>query len=135
MISFAEVNWLAVIVGVIGSNVLGFLWYGPLFGETWMRMIGKTRDEIEASSSMYIVAIVGAAIAMTVLAVFVNAIGAASFVDGLIAGAVAWIGLGATATFLYTTFEGPPTNVWFLNAVYNLIVWTVMGGVFAVWTA
>lgn len=135
MISFADVNWLAVIVGVIGSNVLGFLWYGPLFGETWMRMIGKTRDQIEASGSMYVVTIVGAAIAMTALAIFVGAVGASTLVEGLIAGAVAWIGLGATATFLYTTFEGPPVNVWFLNAVYNLIVWAVMGGVFAIWTA
>lgn len=135
MISFADVNWLAVLVGVVGSNVLGFLWYGPLFGEMWMRMIGKTPDEIEANNSMYIVTILTSAIAMTVLAVFVGAVGASSFVDGLIAGALAWIGLGATATFLYTTFEGPPTNVWFLNAVYNLIVWAVMGGVFAIWTA
>ncbi len=135
MISFANVNWLAVIVGVIASNVLGFLWYGPLFGEMWMRMIGKTRDQIQASNSMYIVTVVGAAIAMTTLAIFVGAVGAATFVEGLVAGTVAWIGLGATATFLYTNFEGPPTNVWFLNAVYNLIVWAVMGGVFAVWTA
>lgn len=135
MISFANVNWLAVIAGVIGSNVLGFLWYGPLFGEMWMRMIGKTRDEIQASSSMYVVTVVTSAIAMTVLAVFVGAVGASSFLDGLVAGVVAWIGLGATATFLYTTFEGPPVNVWFLNAVYNLIVWAVMGGIFAVWAA
>lgn len=135
MISFADVNWLAVLAGVIGSNVLGFLWYGPLFGEMWMRMIGKTMDEIESNNSMYLVTVVTSAIAMTVLAVFIGAVGAASFVDGLIAGAVAWIGLGATATFLYTAFEGPPTNVWFLNAVYNLIVWAVMGAVFAIWTA
>lgn len=134
MVSLTEVNWLAVIVGVVVSNFLGFLWYGPLFGEAWMRMIGKTREEIEASPTMYLVTVVGAAITMTVLAVFVNAVGANSFVQGLIAGAVAWIGLGATATYLYTTFEGPPVSVWSLNALYNLIVWGVMGGVFAIWT-
>jgi hypothetical protein len=46
---------------------------------------------------------------------------------------VTWVGIGATATFVYTTFEGPPTNVWMLNAAYQLVIYAVIGGVFAVW--
>jgi hypothetical protein len=30
MFSLAGINWIAVIVGVVLSNALGFLWYGPL---------------------------------------------------------------------------------------------------------
>lgn len=134
MISFEGVNWLAVVVGVIGTNVLGFLWYGPLFGAAWMRMIGKTADEIESDPSMYLVTVVASAITMTTLAVIVATFGAVSFVDGLFVGALAWIGVGATTTFVYTTFEGPPTNVWALHAIYQLVAFAAMGGVFAVWT-
>ena len=132
MVSFGGINWLAVLVGVVASNALGFLWYGPLFGETWLRMIGKKREELHASSSMYAVTALASAITMVALGLIVHAFGADSFVQGLIAGVVTWVGIGATATFVYTAFEGPPTNVWMLNAAYQLVIYAVMGGVFAV---
>jgi len=133
MVSFAGVNWLAVLVGVVASNALGFLWYGPLFGKAWLRMIGKKQEELQANPSMYVITAVASAITMVALSLIVHAFGAGSFVQGLIAGVVTWVGIGATATFVYTTFEGPPTNVWMLNAAYQLVIYAVMGGVFAVW--
>lgn len=135
MPDFASINWLAVVVGVIASNALGFLWYGPLFGDRWLRMIGKTRDEIEGMRpTQFVATIVTSLITMIVLAVVVDSFGAASFVDGLVAGAVANIGLSATSTYVYTSFEGPPVNVWSLFAIYQVLIFAVMGGVFAVWT-
>jgi len=133
MVSFAGINWLAVIVGVVVSNALGFLWYGPLFGNAWMRMIGKRREEIQSEPSMYIITMVASAITMVVLAVIVRAMGSANLLEGALAGAVTWLGIGATATFVYTTFEGPPTNVWALNGAYQLVVYVVMGALFAIW--
>jgi len=134
MLDFGSINWIAVVVGVVVSNALGFLWYGPLFGERWMRMIGKTQDEIEASPTMYLVTGISSLITMIVLALAIDAFGAGSFVEGLIIGAVVNIGISATSTFVYTSFEGPPVNVWGLFAIYQLLVFAVMGGVFAVWT-
>ena len=133
MVSMSGTNWLAVVVGVVVSNVVGFLWYGPLFGNTWLRIIGKKREDIEASPSMYAVTAVASLVTMVVLAMVVAAFGAQTFVDGLVAGAVAFIGLGATATFVFTTFSGPPVGAWFLLAAYQLLVHGVMGGVFATW--
>ena len=133
MVSMSGINWLAVVVGVVVSNVVGFLWYGPLFGNTWLRIIGKKREDIEASPSMYAVTAVASLVTMVVLAMIVAAFGAETFVDGLVAGAVAFIGLGATATFVFTTFSGPPVGAWLLLAAYQLLVHGVMGGVFATW--
>ncbi len=134
MLDFDSINWLAVLAGVVVSNALGFLWYGPLFGDRWMRMIGKTRDEIEASPIIFVVTIVSSLLTMIVLALVVDAFGAASFVEGLIIGAVANIGLSGASTYVYTSFEGPPVNVWALFAIYQLLIFALMGGVFAVWT-
>lgn len=130
MPSLSDVNWLGVLIGVIFSNALGFLWYGPLFGKTWLNMIGKTEDEIEAEPTMYVVTALASAVAMIGLSVIVTAFGAATLVEGIVAGLVAFIALGAPATFVYTTFEGPPTNVWGLFAAYQLVVYGVMGAVF-----
>ena len=32
-----EINYLAVLVAAIASMALGFLWYGPLFGNQWKK--------------------------------------------------------------------------------------------------
>ena len=133
MLDFGAVNWLAVVAGVVFSMILGFLWYGPLFGKRWMAMSGKTEEDTQAEPSMWILTIIASALAMTALALIVAAFGADSFADGVIAGVVPWV-LAAAALFTHSLFEGTHTGVWALFVVYQLIVWGVMGGVFAVWT-
>ncbi len=133
MISFASVNWLGVVVGMVVSMILGTLWYGPLFGKAWMAMIGKRAEEIESDPMDYLKTAIAAFVAMIFLNLAVNAFGAASLVEGAIQGALVFIGFGATATFVYTTFEGPPQKVWLLYSAYQVVVFIIMGAVFAIW--
>ena len=67
MVSFAAVNWLAVLLGTLLSMALGALWYGPLFGQLWLKLIGKTEDELESNPVMYIKTAVAAFIGMLAL--------------------------------------------------------------------
>jgi hypothetical protein len=43
-----KINHLAVLIGIILQFVLGFLWYGPFFGDPWMEMVGLDMDMILA---------------------------------------------------------------------------------------
>jgi len=133
MISIASVNWLAVLVGTVVSMALGALWYGPLFGQLWLKMIGKTEDELEADPTTYIKTAVAAFLGMLALNLVVVSFGATTFLAGLVAAAFIFIGIGATTTFVYTTFEGPPEKVWLLYVTYHLVVYLIMGGIFAIW--
>jgi hypothetical protein len=133
MFSFASVNWLAVAVGMVVSMFLGFLWYGPLFGKTWLRLIGKSPEEIESDPMMYAKTAVAAFVAMLFLNMVVGSLGAISFLSGFIVGALTFLGFGATQTFVYTTFEGPTEKVWLLFGSYQILVFAIMGGVFAIW--
>ena len=48
-----NVNWLAILVGALVPMVMGFVWYNPnLFGNAWMRSIGKTEEELKAGGNM-----------------------------------------------------------------------------------
>jgi hypothetical protein len=133
MIIFSGVNWLAVVVGMIVSMAMGALWYGPLFGNLWLSMIGKTVDEIEGDPMDYIKTAVAAFIAMLFLNLVVVSFGVQSLIGGVVTGVLTFIGFGATMTFVYTTFEGPEEKVWLLYAAYQLVVFAIMGAVFAVW--
>ena len=45
---FAQVNWLALIVGFVLSFVLGGFWYSPkMFGKGWAKGVGHDRKKME----------------------------------------------------------------------------------------
>ncbi len=46
-----QVNWLAVIVAALVPMVVGFLWYGPLFGRRWLALMEMTAEEIQEGFS------------------------------------------------------------------------------------
>jgi hypothetical protein len=133
MVSLAGINWIAVLVGVVLSNALGFVWYGPLFGKPWMKAIGKTPDQLQARPTNYVVTVVGSLISMVVLAMAVGAFGSAGVVAGGVLGAVLYVGLQGIASYTHSMFEGRSTTLWWINALYNLVLFIVMGAVFAVW--
>ena len=37
-----EINFLVVVLGAIIAMILGAIWYGPLFGNIWLKIIGAT---------------------------------------------------------------------------------------------
>ena len=47
-----EINYYAVVVCGVLSMVLGFVWYGPLFGKKWMEVVGVRQDDVEARKKM-----------------------------------------------------------------------------------
>lgn len=133
MLPLDTVNWIAVVIGMLLSMVAGALWYGPIFGKLWLRLIDKTMEEIEENPMDYLKTAIAACVAMLFLNMVVVAFGARTFGAGLLTGALVFIGFGATQTLVYTLFEGPKESVWLLHASYQLIVFTIMGGVFSIW--
>lgn len=47
-----EINYLAIIVCAIIAMALGALWYGPLFGKKWLKVIGADKADLEARKKM-----------------------------------------------------------------------------------
>ena len=35
-----NLDWLAIVIGMVVAGVLGFLWYGPAFGKLWAAKTG-----------------------------------------------------------------------------------------------
>src|SRR6185436_14843632 len=38
------INWAAIAACVVAGMVFGFLWYGPIWGKTWGRLMGFPAD-------------------------------------------------------------------------------------------
>ncbi len=96
-----EVNWLAVLVSAIASMVIGFIWYGPLFGKQYSSAMGfdqmdevKRQEMRKGMAKMYIVQFIASLATFFVLAVFITNLGMMSAIGGLTVGFWIWAGFG-----------------------------------------
>ena len=44
-----NINYLSLIIATVASTVAGFAWYGSLFKEPWMKLMGYTKKSMEAA--------------------------------------------------------------------------------------
>lgn len=49
-----EMNFYAILVAAISTLLVGFVWYGPLFGKAWMAETGFTEEELKKGSMVKI---------------------------------------------------------------------------------
>ncbi len=74
-----EINYISVLACGVIAMVLGFVWYGPIFGKTWLRIIGASEADLAARKDMqkramplYLVSFVLALFQAYVLAHFIK---------------------------------------------------------------
>lgn len=126
-----DVNWLGVVGATVAAMVIGFLWYGPVFGKIWLAAMGMTQEQVkEQGSSMAIpISIVTAFVTALVLAVVMSAVGADSIGDGVAWGLLASIGFIATSQMNNAAYEGRNGTVVGLYIAYQVVTLGVMGAI------
>ena len=129
----STINWLAVLTATVSAFILGGLWYGPLFGRAWLRASGLTEERVASGSrgKIFGIAFVLDFLAAAVLAPFLGP--DATFSFGLAAGAavgLCWVGTALGVVYL---FEHRPLAHWLVNAGYQFLAFTVMGGILGAW--
>src|SRR3989344_4523376 len=133
---YIQVNYVAVVLAAIANMVVGFLWFGPIFGKQWIKMMGWTEQEIQKAqkkgmTKSYIVAIIGSLLTAWIIAeisVMVSSyLGLSGVMAGLKTGFIGWIGFVVTVLLSTVAWEGKSWNLWLLNAGYYLLAFLVMG--------
>ncbi len=134
--TFSQINWLAWAVGTVFAMVLGFLWYGPFFGKLWMGIMEKTgwkREEARGTGGMYALTLVTAAVSSYMLALIIRNLGVTEWWMGLVWGILVSLGVAAASSLNSSIFEGRRKSLWLLYGIYHVVLYGVLGLVFAVW--
>lgn len=133
---FENLNYTAVAVSTLIAFVIGFLWYGPIFGKEWMRLLGLTDKDMKGPMAPPIIkGLISTFIMVAVASHFVSLTGAATWQDGAMQGLVLGIGLIATVLFGGVNWEQRPVKLYFINAIYYVLAVAIAGGVYAAWPA
>lgn len=129
------VNYLAVVAAAVIALVIGFVWYSPpVFGNRWMAYLGTTQAQLgNPGPTGMAVGIVASLLNAWVLAVLSLNLGGKSITDGIILGALAWLGFMATITAAQISFEKKPWGLWLVNNAHNLLVQVLMAAIVTIW--
>jgi hypothetical protein len=128
----ANANLLAIFVAAAAGFLVGGIWYGPLFGKTWMAELGFTEDELKNANMLKIY---GLTFAFSVLsAVFLGHL-LAHFGD-MSARSTMMISTGIALGFIVPAigtnylFSRKSGKLFAIDAGYWIVFYAAMGAVF-----
>jgi len=134
---FSSINWLAVVLCVVASMIIGGFWFNPkTFFPVWWKAVGKEGDDASSSSlSMGLVwgLIVFSSLVQAVfMSLFIHAMGSMtggmSLASGATAGFILWLGFVAPSSLTNKLFADR-LKAWVLEAGNHLVTFVVMGAI------
>lgn len=129
-----SINWAAVAVATLLGFGLGGLWYSPLlFAKAWMHEAGISEEQTRQAP-------MGKVFGLTIVATLVMALNLAAFIGpkaslgfGLFAGFATGLGWVAMSLGVIYLFEQRSLKLWLINSGYQVLCYTLMGGLLGVW--
>jgi hypothetical protein len=128
-------HYPAILAATLASFLLGGLWYSPvLFGRRWMNENGPTSETVQQRRHPAV--IFGGSFVLTlIMALNLGAFlsGPASLAWGAEAGLLAgagWVALALGVTYL---FERKSLSLFFINAGFHAVSFTLMGAIIGAW--
>ena len=133
-----KINYPAVIVATILHFILGGIWYGLIFGNKFIQLMGWTDSQLKQIQSQsngkeYLIAFLSSLILVYILAHFVQYTNARSVTGGMQTAFWLWLGFVATTQIATVIFEGRSLGLYLLNIGYQLVACAIAGIVLALW--
>jgi hypothetical protein len=136
--SFAGINYLAIVIGAVVAWLAGAVWYGAL-ATPWVAAQGATMEEFQARHAAskgtpaayapYILSFIAELIMAWVLAGVIGHLGQVTIRNGVISGLFAWLGFVVTTMAVNNAFGGRKTMLTVIDAGHWLLVLLIMGAI------
>ena len=124
--------YLALIVGTIASAILGFVWYGPLFGKIWQKHVGLPQEFFEEQKKKGS----GRTIALNLLSQFITAcvtltllrmLGVTTVIGAWEILTLVWLGFSFPVELGNILWTGKSGSLLYINTAYRLLSYLIMG--------
>ncbi|WP_298417492.1 DUF1761 domain-containing protein [uncultured Kordia sp.] len=141
-----NINWIALVVAALSTLVIGFVWYGPLFGKAWMKETGITEEQAQKGMPLRF----GLSVVLAFFAVFfIYAISVLTggepgdphgqdkfltFGHGVVHGISVALFIAMPALVTNALFEQKSFKYMLINVGYWMVTFAIMGGIVNAWT-
>jgi hypothetical protein len=129
-------NWWAIIVAAVVYMALGAIWYSPsLFGNAWMKGIGKTKEQLKAgfSSLSYVWALIFSFLAAYGIARICVWAQRGTVWDGIVIGLLAGVCFVLASMGVNDIFERRPCRLTLINVLYHIVGFIIIGVIIGAW--
>jgi hypothetical protein len=134
--TFAGINYLAVLVGAVAAWLAGAGWYMS-FGKTWMAALGTTPEKMEEPRAQpgaflpFIYAFVAELVMAWVLAGLIGHLGSGqvTLLNGIISGAFCWLGFVITSMLVNNSFARRDWRLMLIDGGHWLVVLLLIGAI------
>ncbi|MCG8309725.1 MAG: DUF1761 domain-containing protein [Cytophagales bacterium] len=131
-----KMNHYAILVSFVLSFILGFLWYGPLFGEAWMRMVGLDEAMIEANppgAGIWITNVLSSIIPLYVLAWLFIKLSVRSGIRGAGIGLLIAFSFDFLHRMTSDMFAQAPYELSWITGGFDMVLLTISGFLLGAW--
>ena len=120
MLSYS-VSYTGVFLAAIVGFILAFIWWGPLFGMKWAKMMGYSEKDMKKAKEKgmaqpMIVMFIADLIMAFVLSVLMMSTGMTAMSAALTLGFWVWLGFIATVGIGIVLWDNKPMNLFWLNS-------------------
>jgi len=127
-----SINWIGVIAAVVASQIIGMAWYGYLFAEKWMALMGMSADSMEGGGAMtYVEGALQNLVVAVGLAWLAVKTGKSGWMDGAKIGLFACVFFALATYALRFIYGNDNTGLIPIDAGYMLIQYVVSGALVA----
>lgn len=128
-----SINWLGALLALIAAMAIGSIWYGPLFGKRWMKLVGLKRGESSPLTPMLIMLVL-AAVQVFVMAHFIAYAGYfypdySGLTVGLLTGIWVFVGFIIPLLVSNTVFSKGSTELLKIHLGNQLITLLAIGAI------
>ncbi|HVU25492.1 MAG TPA: DUF1761 domain-containing protein [Opitutus sp.] len=132
-----SINYLAVIVVTIAGFMIGWLWYGVVFGKAWMAEMKITPEKIEAAKgkmgATMTQGFVWTLVSTFALAWILRGHGTAGALKGAEWGAMLGVLLVGARFANSAVWEQRTLKLTTINVAHEVVLFAVQGAILAVW--
>ncbi len=136
--TFAGINYIAVVAAAVASFMLGWVWYSMLFQKQWMAALGKTPEECKDQPmpvGLMALTFVSLAVMALILAGVMGHLGPTGFTlkNGVITGALVWLGFVITTMAVNHGYQGVKRALTVIDSGHWLAVLVLQGAILGLW--
>jgi hypothetical protein len=134
--TFAGINYWAVLIAAVAGWMVGGIWYGVL-GKRWLAALGKTEAEMKTGQGTvsfyapFVFAFAAALLMAWILAGILGHLGPGQITlrSGAISAAFCWLGFVATTMLVNYSFARHKCSLLLIDGGHWLIALVVMGAI------
>jgi hypothetical protein len=133
----ANINYWAVLLAAMVYYTGGILWYSPLlFGRTLTMLISNTEEQRREKQKrlwkLYISGFFSALIMSYILALVIYYTDTNTYIQGIKAGFLCWLGFVVTTNFIYIILAKGSYKLFLIHSGYQLYGLLAMGVILAI---